>query len=584
MTPRVLSLLAFSLLVVSGALVVSAAPARAQTNAADLSLLTQRLMGLGANDLTVDALPPNWTSPVPLPPGLPVLGSVSHNGTYVTIYYRPSDARQAFDAYSAQLMAAGLANLSHSGALRTITGFSASVSAQAFADFCRDGQNVLIRTGPQTIDDFRVEIIPKTPQPCAQPMATPHTAPVSPLPPLIAPAGTTITPMGGGMNSLTMGTNGGIESTSTTALIQGNVAVPALLDAIIAELKAAGWSTSTQLSGRSSAVASLRFQNGGQNWQGWLSVLAGIKAQTFTAHIDAVNTGLPSYRSTVAATMGATPTGTSYSWIPVTVTKTTAPLLSQFVQQVVTINGFRPAQVYLGRIPPAFSVRVPLPQATPAGSTVTQFQPGAQGQVQFNVYYHLSRAQLQSYTSHLQALGWKLQPSAVPNITGFQFAYFPVVQNYCNNTLPSITISGTRGSDAVIVGVQRLRNGFSCDTMQGLAAGQSFPNPLPKLDAPAGVTMLLANAGVRAGNSGAMLVTSGAIGPLLDAFDAKFTQAGWAVAASTTMADIGSRSYTYVDSAANGQKWQAVLTLYRSFADAGTYYAFVDLTKLPQAK
>ncbi len=583
MTPRVLSLLALPLLVVSFALVVSVAPARAQS-AADTLALAQRLIGAGPNDLTVDALPPNWTSPVPLPPGLPILGSVSHNGTFVTIYYRPTDARQAFDAYSAQLTAAGFANLSHPLTLRAISGLMPSESStQAFANFCRDGQNVLVRTGPQSNDDFRVEIIPKSTQPCAQPMATPRPAPVSPLPPLIAPAGTTIMPMGGS-NTMTVGTAGGMESTSTTALIQGNVAVPALLDAIVAELKAAGWSVATQLSGRTSAVASLRFQKGGQNWQGWLSVLAGVKAQTFTAHIDAVNTGLPSYNSTVAATMGATPTGASYSWVPIKVTKTTAPLLAQFVHQLVTINGFRPAQVYLGRIPPAFSMKVPLPQATPVGSTVIQFQPGPQGQVQYNVYYHLSRAQLQSYASRLQALGWKLQPAATPNITGFQFAYFPVVQTYCNDRLPPVTVSGTRGSDAFIVGVQRLRNGFSCDTMQGLLAGQTFPNPLPKLDAPAGTMMLLGNAGVRAGNSAAMIVTSEAIGPLLDGFTAKFTNAGWVLAASTTMADIGSRSYTYVDSAAGGQKWQAVLTLYRSFADAGTYYAFVDLTKLPSAK
>lgn len=580
MTPRVLPLFAFPLLVVGIAFMISAAPARAQS-AADTLVLAQRLMGVGANDLTVDALPRNWTSPVPLPPGLPILGSVSRNGTFVTIYYRPTDARQAFDAYSAQLTAAGFANLSHPPILRTISGLMpSSSSAQAFANFCRDGQNVFIRTSPQGNDDFRVEITPKTTQPCSQPMATPHPPPVSPLPPLIAPAGTT----GGGINSMTIGTTGGIESTSTTALIQGSVAAGALLDAIAAQLKAAGWSVATQSYGLSSAVASLRFQKGGQKWQGWLSVLAGVKPQTFTAHIDAVNTGLPSYNSTVAATMGATPAGTSYSWNPVKVTKTTAPLLAQFLQQIVTINGFRPAQVYLGRIPPTFSVRVPLPQATPVGSTVTQFQPGSQGQVQYNLYYHLSRAQMQSYASRLQALGWKLQPSATPNITGFQFAYFPVVQSYCNNTLPPITVSGTRGSDAVIVGVQRLRNGFSCDTMQGLIAGQSFPNPLPKLDAPAGTMMLLGNAGVRAGNSAAMIVTSEAIGPLLDGLTTKFTKAGWALAAATTMADIGSRSYTYVDSAANGQKWQAVLTLYRSFADAGTYYAFVDLTKLPQAK
>ena len=36
--------------------------------------------------------------------------------------------------------------------------------------------------------------------------------------------------------------------------------------------------------------------------------------------------------------------------------------------------------------------------------------------------------------------------------------------------------------------------------------------------------------------------------------------------------------------ACGGQRWQAVLTLYRSFADPGTYYAFIDLTKLPQTK
>ncbi len=583
MISRALSLLVFPLLVVGGALVVSAAPAGAQANAADSLLFAQRLMGLGAGDLTVDALPPNWSSPVPLPDGVPVLGSVGRSGSFVTIYYRPADARQTFAAYSAKLTAAGFMDFSHPALPRTISGFYPSTnSTQPFANFCRDGQSVVVRSDSQNNDDLRVTITPKTTQ-CPQTMATPHPPPVSPLPPLVAPSGTTIQPTGGS-NALTVGTNGGTESTSTTALIQGNISVPALLNAIVAELRAAGWSTTARLSGGSSAVASLRFESGGQIWQGWLSILAGIKPQTYTAHIDAVNTGLPSYTSTVAGAMGATQTATSYPWVPIKVTKATAPRLSQLLQQVVTINGFHPAQVFPGRIPPGFSVRIPLPQATPVGSTVTEYQPGPKGQVQYNVYYQLSRSQLQTYASRLQALGWKLQPAPRPNITGFQFTYVPVVQNFCNDRLPPVTVSGTGGSGDVVVGVQRLRNGFSCDTMQGLLAGQSFPNPLPTLDAPPGTMMLLANAGVRAGNSGAMIVTSGAIGPLLDDFTAKFTKAGWAVAAATTAADIGSRSYTYVDNAANGQKWQAVLTLYRSFADAGTYYAFVDLTKLPLAK
>jgi hypothetical protein len=583
MTPRVLSFLAFPLLVVSSAFAVSAAPARAQASS-DTLALAQRLVGAGPNDLTADALPPNWISPVPLPTGLPILGSLSHNGTFVSIYYRPTDARQAFVAYSAQLVAAGFANLSHPLTPRAVSGLmpSGSFSAETFAYFCRDGQNVYVRTGSSSNDDLRVELVPKSPQPCAQPMATPRPPPVSPLPTLIAPAGTTLVPTSG--TTMSVGSSGSMESTSSTASILGNVAAPALLSALISQLKAAGWSVQSQLSGRNSAVASVRYQNAGQRWQGWLSILGGLKPQTFIAHIDAVNTGLPSYHSPVALAMGAAALYSNLSWVPANVAKTDEPRLLQFVRQLVTLNGFRPAQLYLGRIPPAFSIRIPLPQATPVGSTVIEFQPGLQGQVQFNMYYHLSRARLQAYTARLQTLGWKLLPSAIPNLTGFQFAYFPVVQSYCNNTRPPITVSGTRGSDAFVVGVQKLRNGFSCDTMQGLIAGQGFPNPLPTLDAPAGTMMLPGNAGVRAGNSAAMIVTPEAIGPLLDGFTAKFTRAGWVLAASTTMPDLGSRSYTYVDGAANGQKWQAVLTLYRSFADAGTYYAFVDMTKLPQAK
>ncbi len=580
MTPRVLSFLVFPLLVVSSAFVVCAAPARAQASA-DTLALAQRLAG-GANAVTIDGLPPNWTSPVPLPSGVPILGSVSQNGSYVTIYYRPTDARQAFATYSAQLVAAGFANLSHQLTPRTVSGFvSSASSAVAFANFCRDGQNVSVWTGSSSNDDLRVGVVPKSTQPCAQPFATPRPQPVSPLPTLIAPAGTTLVPTSG--TTMSVGPIGSVESTSSTASILGNVAAPALLSALTSQLQAAGWSVQSQLSARNSAVASVRYQNAGQRWQGWLSVLGGLKPQTFIAHIDAVNTGLPSYHSPVALAMGAAALYSNLSWVPANVAKTDEPRLLQFLRQVVTLNGFHPAQLYLGRIPPAFSIRIPLPQATPVGSTVTQFQPGSQGQVQYNVYYHLSRGQLKAYTARLQALGWKMLPSAFPNLTGFQFAYFPVVQNYCNNTLPPITVSGTRGSDAFVVGVQKLRNGFSCDTMQGLMAGQSFPNPLPTLDAPAGTMMLPGNAGVRAGNSAAMIVTSEPIGPLLDGFTAKFTKAGWTLAASTTMADLGSRDYTYVDSAAK-QKWQAVLTLYRSFADAGTYYAFVDMTKLPQAK
>jgi hypothetical protein len=571
---------------VSGAFIVRAAPARAQTNANDTLLLAQRIMGFRGNQVTVGALPANWTPTVPLPAGLPILGSIGANGGFVSIYYRPADARQALSAYSTQLTAAGFTNLSRSP-VQAATGFAASANSslfatEDFANFCRDGQNVYVRMSTASNDDLRVEIMPKRNMPCVRPVGPPAAPPVSPLPTLIAPAGTTLVPTSG--TTMSVGSAGTMESISSTASIQGDIAVPALLSALASQLKTAGWSVASQLSGRSSAAASLRYQKAGQRWQGWLSILGGVKPQTFIAHIDAVNTGLPSYRSPAALAMGASALNSRLAWVPTKIAKSDEPLLLQFARQIVTLNGYRPAQLYLGRIPPGFSVRIPLPQATPLAGAVVQYQPGLQGQIQYNIYYDLSRAQMQAYSDRLRSLGWKLQPSLTPNLTGFQFAYFPMVQSFCNNTQPPVTIVGARGSSAFVVSVQRIRNGFSCDTMQGLLAGQTFPNPLPRLDAPTGVTMLLANAGVRAGNSGAMLVTSEAIGPLLDAFTTKFTQSGWTLAASATIADIGSRSYTYVDSKDGGQKWQAVLTLYRSFANAGTYYAFVDLTKLPQTK
>ena len=107
MALRVFLALGFSLLI------AGASRAHAQTSVDDALLLAKRIAGVSVSAQgTFGGLPPNWTPTVPLPAAVPVLGSIANQAPgFVSIFYRPSDARQTFDAYVAELKGAGFIDL-----------------------------------------------------------------------------------------------------------------------------------------------------------------------------------------------------------------------------------------------------------------------------------------------------------------------------------------------------------------------------------------------------------------------------------------------------------------------------------------
>jgi hypothetical protein len=518
---------------------------------------TERLAGPPSTHVTMGALPSGWTSPVPLPAAIPLLGSVAR-GWSTEIYYQPADSAPSYTAYSAQLQHDGFTIKPSSLALGG--GIVQESSTPQYTLFCRGDQAVTVTIPAGTTDDVRVSVtVPASPNgfsPCkASTEGVPRIA--SPLPLFVAPPGVAVLPEWGGGTSYGYGPSGASARTSFGTLLRGNTSVAQLLAAFSSQLVQARWrvraSSSTQ-----AGVANAVRDFGGSTWSTTLVVYPDVKAGTF--HALVVASGAPLTQPLPEPRLPS---------IPQDLTKSDTPSLLALMQRMLNANDEQNAAVLPNALPRDLPSDLPLPQGELLGSTiVTPVAPETGFAGNDTLYYDMTQSQLSDYHDVLERDGWQGQ-STWPSVEGFvsASAFEPVV--YCKQHQPSITVSARPQSNAVTVSVARNV------TLQCHAIGPQMPTPqslLPRLVAPSDVVSRLSsdNAG-RASFQSALTPAQ-----LLDAFQGQMTDQHWSPATRVIDATVGTQTFTKTD--ANGRQMQAALTIYRSTAQANAYAAVIDVT------
>lgn len=545
------------------------AQARAQSDTGSMQMLLDRVASGPAfsnrDSVTVGALPPAWTAPVPLPAGDPILGTVrDHAQRSVTIYYRPQDAFAAYHAYLTQLSADGFtpAPIWNSGGFQDFTNgrFQSTI-------LCHGTQMVLVGAGAAGADDLRVNV----PQPSILGGTCGPNGPrvaALPLPALVAPRGTVMNATAGSM-SIGYSVSGPITSTSSSAILKGTARLPAIFASLVGQLRAAGLRIRTQAISKDAAIAGFDRAGGATPWNGSLAVYRGTEAHAVFARIDA--------SGGVTAASATNPHETPLPRIPLRLNGANEPALLELTRVLATQNGLREADVFLESMPPGAALRaVPLPAAVPFASTVTQTA-NSGGAPTYTMYYRLADAQLRAYYGRLSAAGFTRPALPGVPIGGFQsgenFAPAPI---FCRKDA-MMTVGSFPSSNTVAVGVTRPSGNTVCARSSTFWAAPSFAqNSFPVLRAPRGVAMTFAHRGF----PGATMTSAGFTGTLslaelLNALTAQLTKAGWAAGAASVTPDVGSRSYTFVD--AKGERRQAILTIDRDASQAGRYDAFINL-------
>ncbi len=547
--------------------------ASAQTDST--TLFMERLVGGYGTpaEVTAGSLPPGWTSPVPLPASVPILGSVRYNTQHsIMVYYNPSNGQAAFDAYAAQLRAAGFTTPGYQ--YGTQGGFVATNAGPTRSGyFCHADQSVSVTLPPNTTNDLRIGISDANRfGPCSRPataaLIAATTRVTSPLPQFTAPAGTTI--VGTGSNFGMMSASA--SSLSSTATIAGNPPPDAILRSLTSQLQRAGWRITDSAAGRESAIAAFRLDNAQAHWRGSLALYRTETPKTYAARIDVSGSGSPPDQNL--------PATVTLPQVSAHTLKSSEPAILELLKRLTLSNyqGNGNAVVYIGQVPPLID-KASLPAAKPIGSTVVKA--GRDVPLAYSIYYNLSSAQLQSYLARLKSAGWVGRVFPQGAMGGFKANTLAGVAMFCKSGAATLSLVAASPNAVTITVVPKSMD--SCATIPNLPqmlTGLANRSPLPQLTAPAGATMRTGTPGITGAPSasGATFVTTMTLAQLLDAFTAQLAKAGWTVGASSAGDAVGSRSFTITD--AQGQRWQAVMTLYRSANHADRYYSFIDLTNV----
>jgi len=551
----------------------------AQPDAATL-LFMQRLASAASGPSTVEvtqgSLPSGWTAPIPLPADIQLLGSTRNAaGHSVTLYYNPTDAQAAYDAYTKQLLAAGFTAPFQQASMG---GFTSSGNSH-YASLCHGAQSVNV-TVPGSPNDLRITIQEPNAlysfcgrRPFGIAAAVRMT---SPLPAFTAPAATTVA---GGQTS---GGSGGLNASgqvlttvSSSATLTGRVTASAITQSLVAQLRSSGWRITDTIAGRDTGAAAFQIDRGALRWRGSLAVFRTPRPNEYMARVDVAGT-VPSVPQAQAASFQPLPQ------ISVRTNRAKGPALLELIRRLATRDseGAENVQIYVGQNPPGLDAAY-LPAVKPVGSIAAT---RAGGQSSYSAFYNLSNAQLQAYFARLHSDGWNAIALPQGGMGGFQNVSLAGMATFCKVGKALIVAQVTPNSNAVAISAQQLPSGTPniCSAMEQFPfpAGLSRKSPLPQLTAPAGATMHPGTPGIMGAGSasGAGFVTTMPLAQLLDALTLQLTNAGWKAAPSSVTDTLGSRSFSIVDEA--GQHWQAVMTIYRSDLHPDRYYSFIDLTNL----
>ena len=500
--------------------------------------------------ISVGTLPPDWSAPAPLPASVPLLGSVRTPNVDTEIYYQPADARAALQSYLQQLRAAGFHR--HLGGVGQ-SGFVFAQLGSNLTVMCTNGTAISILVPAN--DDMRVNFTANYRlSACAS--QPPRFS--SPVPQLVAPAGTTVT--GGGGGGVAWGQYDGSSSYSS-ATFASALSAKQLLAAFATQMQNAHWIAQAPFTAPQGAAQTFRYDVGSQHWSATLLLFAGGKPHTYEGRLDATgSTDFQPPESTIAAEPAPR------------LRRSDVPAALRLAQRVADLYSSEPGRtgLYVHSVPPAWNAAVPKPAGVLLGGTAA----GAD----VTLYYELTRAQFDAYVANLRGAGWSLVPNTFPRSGGFAN---PAIENttaFCRPHMPFVYASVREHSNDVAIRSSAQMLPSRCTPQNLPMAGPPPSAPVPALRAPAGATMHPGSSGIFGGNSGATIVSSQPLAAILGDFAAQLTASKWHADAPLVSASLGSQTFTYADSA--GAHWQAVLTVYRSEQDPKTYYAFIDATQI----
>jgi hypothetical protein len=498
--------------------------------------------------VTVGALPPNWTPPVPLPRGVTVLGSVVKPKFSTEIYYEPADAAQTAQAYAAQLQAAGFAEHSPFFGPR---GFVFGEMRHRLTILCRNRQSVSIVQNAR--DDLRVSISdPAAPGACAAPAPRVST----PVPQLVVPAGVTLLSGGGGEAQWS---SAGDTTSYASATLQTPLSPKHVLAAFAAQMRAARWMPERAVVTPDTAVQSFTYRSGEVHWKASVVLVPDEKPKTYDVRF---------------AASGSAQVAPSQTPIPparpaMRLRSSDEPAVLELAQRIA--GGFEPdggAQVYLRTLPRSFDSSIPVPQGGLLGAVASADST--------TLYYDLTAAQFDAYLANLRAHGWTAMPVAGAPQAGFVSAAAVRPTSYCKAGLPMLNVWVRPDANDVTMSVGASGVMRTC-TFSALPAVAAPPPgvyaPLPDLHAPQGATMKPVPFS-SSGRSSAAIVSARPIGDLFRDLAEQMTAAKWTAGSSSIGSALASQTFTYTES--SGVAWQAVLTLSRSQADPHLYYGFIS--------
>jgi hypothetical protein len=500
--------------------------------------------------ITVGALPPNWTPPVPLPQNITIVGSVLKPKFSTEIYYEPSDASGVAKAYVEQLRAAGF---TPHQAFPGQRGFVFGELRPTLMTLCRGTEGVSIST--PAADDLRVIIL----APNGRNVCGPSPMRIStPVPQLVLPAGVTIVSGGGGS---AIYSSSGESSTFSEAVLQTALSLKRVLAAFDAQMLDARWKPQRAFVTAQSAAQSFTYNDGPLQWKATILVFPGEKPHMYDARFAASGTPeAPMQPRPVIA-----PQRPAQHLRP-----SDEPALLQLAQRIADgVESETPPSINLRRVPSGFDSRIPTPDSGLVGSVAYADST--------SLYYDVTQSQFDAYLARLRVQGWSAMPQAFPQAAGFALRGLAGVSSFCKPGFPLVNTAVTANTNELTIHVasNAMRACTIANVIPG-AAAMAQAGPAPELHAPADASMK-PPAPIIPGMSHATIVSARGVSDLLAGFASQLIAQKWSAGAPLTNGGFASQTFSYTDE--HGIQWKAILTLLRSTANATTYDAFLNLAR-----
>ncbi len=485
--------------------------------------------------VSVGTLPPSWTSSIPLPSDLPLLGSVQHlNQGSTEIYYRPADAAAAYDAYLSALQRAGFRETKPPDRFGQRGGFTPSSGLVRIALFCRAQQGVNIQAPRNDGDDLRITVLSAEKGPLNSCTEQASRLPMfwSPVPSLEAPAGAIVTLESLAGMSVGFSSNGReLGDISSAALVQGNFTVPQLLTHYRKQMVAAGWQVKAMSGSPNGAFAGFANRTYGQTWDAVIVIYA-VGTHRLRATLIALGSPL----------MRPPPASSTVAHVPEHAARNAQPIILELAKRILTADNQLKGSIFVKAMPPGLPRGIPRPQGTLIGST--SLRPAASGAAYdyaggYTLYYSLTQKEWMAWNQVLRKDGWT--PQSLPfRSGGFEGTVSQGFTAYCKSGMPRLSTNADPDTGAVTISISRQESTSGCERAE-----------TPEISQPSLPTLVVEGAvksrWTGSNAAGVSFVADQTPSQLLDLFTRQLTIAGWKPSIRTVNDTVGAQTYARDD-------------------------------------